>query len=204
MFYQEETTNIWNLYQKCQLVMWVDHLFPLQFARNGKQTISYRSVQKLDGNKPPIVFLHGIGSGSGSWAPIMSLLKEQYLPIAWDAPGYNKSTHLTKQNPQSIDYSQTLLDFTKLLNLQPYAVIGHSLGALMAVCYAINHLPNLPKLILANPANGYGNEKNAYITCIYFCSCLMFKHTRAGNRRNENPSIAEKCNRGIKQRKDIC
>ena len=160
MFYQEETTNIWNLYQKCQLVMWVDHLFPLQFAKNGKQTISYRSVQKLDGNKPPIVFLHGIGSGSGSWAPIMSLLKEQYLPIAWDAPGYNKSTHLTKQNPQSIDYSQTLLDFTKLLNLQPYAVIGHSLGALMAVCYAINHLPNLPKLILANPANGYGNEKN--------------------------------------------
>ena len=29
----------------------------------------------------------------------------------------------------------------------------------MAVCYAVNHFPNLPKLILANPANGYGGAK---------------------------------------------
>ena len=140
--------------------MWVDNRFPLQFVTNGKQKISYRSSQKLDNNKPPIVLLHGIGSGSGSWAPIMSLLEKKYYTIAWDAPGYNESTHLTQSSPQSIDYSQVLSDFTKLLNLQPYAVIGHSLGALMAVCYAVNHFPNLPKLILANPANGYGRAKD--------------------------------------------
>ena len=139
--------------------MWVDNRFPLQFVTNGKQKISYRSSQKLDNNKPLIILLHGIGSGSGSWAPMMSLLEKKYYTVAWDAPGYNESTHLTKLSPQSIDYSQVLSDFTKLLNLQPYAVIGHSLGALMAVCYAVNHFPNLPKLILANPANGYGSAK---------------------------------------------
>ena len=111
--------------------MWVDNRFPLQFVTNGKQKISYRSSQKLDNNKPPIVLLHGIGSGSGSWAPIMSLLEKKYYTIAWDAPGYNESTHLTQSSPQSIDYSQVLSDFTKLLNLQPYAVIRSVNGSLL-------------------------------------------------------------------------
>ena len=140
--------------------MWVDQSFPLHFAKNGEQIFSYRASQNLEINKPPIFLLHGIGSGSGSWAPIMTLLKEHYLTVAWDAPGYNKSTHLSKTNPGVIDYSKSLYDFAKILNLQPYAVIGHSLGALMAVCYAVNQFPSLPKLILANPANGYGRAKD--------------------------------------------
>ena len=140
--------------------MWVDQSFPLHFAKNGKQIFSYRASQLHENDKLPIFLLHGIGSGSGSWAPVMSLLKEHYLTIAWDAPGYNRSTDLTKLNPQSIHYSTALSEFTQLLDIQPYAVIGHSLGALMAVCYAVNQFPSLPKLILANPANGYGRAKD--------------------------------------------
>ena len=86
----------------------------------------------------------------------MSFFKQSYEVISWDAPGYNLSTPLSVEKPSPIDYAQKLGLFCEGLGILPTVVVGHSMGALIAGAYIAEINQDLPKLILANPANGYG------------------------------------------------
>ena len=52
--------------------------------------IAYRRA----GDGPPLVCLHGIGSGSASWAAQLEALAARFDVIAWDTPGYGGSAPL--------------------------------------------------------------------------------------------------------------
>jgi pimeloyl-ACP methyl ester carboxylesterase len=42
----------------------------------------------------PIVLLHGIGSNAGSFEPLMACLDQNRTVVAWNCPGYGRSTPL--------------------------------------------------------------------------------------------------------------
>ena len=67
---------------------------------NGR-TMSYREA----GQGPAALFLHGIGSGSGSYQGQFDGLGDSYRMIAWDAPGYGKSDPFAAETPTSTDYA---------------------------------------------------------------------------------------------------
>lgn len=134
----------------------IDHLeqFPLQMLRLDAQSFSYRSAGNPD--KPALVLLHGIGSGSGSWVQQFQALSDAFYLVAWDAPGYGQSTPLASAKPLAADYAQALQCFMAALNIPQAYVLGHSLGALMAASFAKAHPEQVLGLILANAAQGYG------------------------------------------------
>ncbi len=106
-------------------------------------------------NLTPIVLLHGIGSGSGSW---LHQLQNERLGhvLAWDAPGYADSSPLKTLQPAASDYAQVLWAWLDALNIQDVHLVGHSLGCIMAAGAARLQPARVKALSLLAPAQGYG------------------------------------------------
>lgn len=108
------------------------------------------------GKGPPLVLLHGIGSGSGSWIDQLHGLHDLRRVVAWDAPGYGGSFALPAPAPAPADYAEALAAFLDALGIAACDLVGHSLGALMACAFARRRPERVNDLILAAPAAGYG------------------------------------------------
>lgn len=120
-------------------------------ARHGR--MSFRQAGSTDA--PPLVLLHGIGSGSGSFAFLFNTLAQKYRVIAWDAPGYGNSDTLAKADPTPADYAEALADLLNALFLPKVILLGHSLGALIGGAFAAAHPERVEKLVLASTAHGH-------------------------------------------------
>jgi pimeloyl-ACP methyl ester carboxylesterase len=110
---------------------------------------------------PALVLLHGIGSGSASWLPVVRELGPRAHVIAWDAPGYGESTALPAAAPTAGDYAERLRAVLDALALSRVMIVGHSLGALMATAFAARHPERVHRLVLLAPAGGYGAPSQA-------------------------------------------
>jgi pimeloyl-ACP methyl ester carboxylesterase len=121
--------------------------------------IRYRESRPHDkagqSDQAPLIVLHGIGSGSGSW---LHQLTDERLGrvLAWDAPGYADSSPLKMQEPAAADYAQVLWAWLDALNIQEAHLVGHSLGCIMAAAAARLQPQRVKKLTLLAPAQGYG------------------------------------------------
>ena len=104
----------------------------------------------------PLVLLHGIGSGSGSWGAQMSALSASFRVVAWDAPGYGDSAPLAETKPLARDYALVLSEFLARLGIDELVLVGHSLGAIVAAAWAAEPSATLHALVLVSPARGYG------------------------------------------------
>ena len=69
------------------------------------------------GHGPPLVLLHGIGSGSGSWSAQIERFSGDYRVVAWDAPGYGGSDPVVPASPAATDYAARLDSFLEKLSL---------------------------------------------------------------------------------------
>lgn len=113
------------------------------------------------GDAPTLVLLHGISSAAQSWQAPVALLEGAHV-IAWDAPGYGRSTPLAQAVPTAADYAQRLQDLLLALGVQRCVLVGHSLGALMACAYAAREdKVEVDRVILVSPARGYGDDAAA-------------------------------------------
>jgi pimeloyl-ACP methyl ester carboxylesterase len=136
--------------------------FPaLQRVGAAGTAITYRAAG--DPGDPALVLLHGVGSGSASWMVQLATLPAHDLRvIAWDAPGYGGSDPLPDAAPSAADYAAALARLVAALGLKRFSLLGHSLGALVAVsfCRGPAH-EQVARLILASPAAGYGKADPA-------------------------------------------
>jgi pimeloyl-ACP methyl ester carboxylesterase len=106
------------------------------------------------------VLLHGIGSASASWAFQLGAAvgRSDIRVLAWDAPGYGRSTHLPMELPSAQDYAERLWSWLDALYVnQPVVMAGHSLGALMAASATRLRPHAVSRLVLLAPARGYGD-----------------------------------------------
>jgi pimeloyl-ACP methyl ester carboxylesterase len=101
-----------------------------------------------------LVLLHGISSGAASWLHAVLPLAGTQRVVAWDAPGYGRSTPLAASAPRTSDYAQRLDETLRALGVQRCVLVGHSLGALMACAYARLER-TVDRLVLISPARGY-------------------------------------------------
>jgi pimeloyl-ACP methyl ester carboxylesterase len=123
--------------------------------------VRYRqSVPQADAQKAvPMVLLHGIGSGSGSW---VHQLRAASTPcFAWDAPGYADTSALKTREPVAADYARVLWAWLDALKIDRVHLVGHSLGCIMAASAARLQPARIEQLSLLSPAQGYGTAPEA-------------------------------------------
>lgn len=130
----------------------LDRTHPLRRIDCALGCVAWREA----GSGPAMVLLHGIGSGSLSWAAQLDAFAGSHRVVAWDAPGYGESAVLRQAEPLAVDYAQALSDFLARLGIDELVLVGHSLGALVAAAWAAQPSAHLRSLVLASPARGYG------------------------------------------------
>lgn len=89
--------------------------------------------------KPPLVFLHGLGGSSQSWAFQFRALAEDYRVIAWDMPGYGVSGAFGRENPTVEHYAHALSAVLDTVGAFKAHIVGQSVAALIGASYAAEY-----------------------------------------------------------------
>lgn len=106
---------------------------------------------EITGNGPPLLLVAGMVSDSASWAPLLPLLEPQFTVVRPD----NRTTGQTTpwNAPASVPlFAADCAALVEYLGLGPVHVMGHSLGGMIAMQFAIAHPTSVKTLTLAASA----------------------------------------------------
>lgn len=121
----------------------------------GRGRIDYRASGAA--SAPAAVLLHGIGSQSAGYRAQLAGLADGFRVIAWDAPGFGRSTPLALAEPHAEDYAQALAAFLGALGIAQAAVlVGSSWGSVVAVSFAARFPAAVRSLVLSAPNTARG------------------------------------------------
>ena len=88
--------------------------------------------------RPVVIFLHGSWHDNTQWSSAIEILSQNFQCLAIDLLGFGNSTAL--QTPTSIEMEVDCLhEFLTTLKLRRVYLVGHSLGAWIAVSYALKY-----------------------------------------------------------------
>ena len=88
------------------------------------------------GSGPTVLMLHGIGGGHLAFAPqVETLAQAGYRAVAWDMPGYGRSAPIEPYTFKGL--AQSCVDLIDALQCEHVALLGHSMGGLIATLFAL-------------------------------------------------------------------
>ena len=94
----------------------------------------------LHGSGPPVAFLHHATASSRNWRHIVPMLVEQYRTLAYDRPGFGRSSWLADWPLDYLDRDvDGLIALLDALSIGQTALVGHSDGAAIALLAAARH-----------------------------------------------------------------
>ena len=106
---------------------------------------------RVSGKGPVVVLLHGFLSSSQYWRKMAELSEANNTIVALDLLGFGKSP---KPRRSQYDYNAHIASIDATLAhlgiTQPFTLVGHSMGSLIALRYARLHENRVSKLILVN------------------------------------------------------
>jgi 3-oxoadipate enol-lactonase len=99
---------------------------------------------------PPILLLHGLGATGSVWVPFARRLAPHYAAVAPDLRGHGASDE-PPQGYAPADYARDLAGLCDALRITAAPVLGHSLGALVAVALADLRPDLVSAVVLVDP-----------------------------------------------------
>ena len=123
----------------------------MNFTVDGRQAFAYTAAHDVDAAKPTIVFVHGAGLDHSWWG-----LQSRYFGyhgrnvLAVDLPGHGRSEGMPLATiGEMADWVLRLLD---ALKLPKAAVVGHSMGSLVALECAARRPERVERIALLGTA----------------------------------------------------
>lgn len=111
------------------------------------------------GDGPPLVFVHGGGVTHGFWQHQAAGLMDRFRTITFDLRGCGESDK--PPGDYTIDaWAEDLHVLIERLELSEPAVIGHAVGAHVAIRYAAMHREAPSRLVLASAAPWFLGERD--------------------------------------------
>lgn len=97
----------------------------------------------------PLVFLHGLMGFAQNWRRIISHFEGQFRCLAYDQRGHGRSFKPDSgYTPE--DYAQDLLEIIDSQGWSQIHLVGHSMGARNALCFAALHPQRLKSLVMVD------------------------------------------------------
>lgn len=101
---------------------------------------------------PYLVFIHGLGASNFCWRNIIPAFTGEYRVVTFDLWGFGASCK-TMTQPMSLDLQVEILDaLLESLQIKKANLICHSMGAQIALWYALKHPDKVDKIIAVAPA----------------------------------------------------
>ena len=101
--------------------------------------------------RPPVVLLHGLGSRGQSWWPVIDPLAERFHLYQLDLRGHGASGK-PASGYRIEDYAADLDTMIDTLALEAPRIVGHSLGALVALYWASQRPTRAAALVVEDPS----------------------------------------------------
>jgi pimeloyl-ACP methyl ester carboxylesterase len=98
----------------------------------------------------PLLLLHGLGSAGVVWQSFARRLNPPWQAIAPDLRGHGESDHPIV-GYEAPAYAEDVAALLRAINVSAVPVIGHSLGALVALALAAAHQQHVQALVLLDP-----------------------------------------------------
>ena len=101
------------------------------------------------GSGPALVLVHGVGLNQGFWAPQIADFAATHEVVAFDTLGHGGSP--PPPEPAALgDYARQIRELMDGLGLGRAAIVGHSMGALVALEFALAHPERVAAVIAMN------------------------------------------------------
>ncbi|MDB4972541.1 MAG: alpha/beta hydrolase fold protein [Myxococcaceae bacterium] len=114
-----------------------------------------RSLYVLEAGRrdaPPLVLIHGLGeAGARDFEALLPTLSARYHVLAFDLPGLGRSSHADDVYSPA-RYAQMISELVAQRLAGPAFVVGHSMGAALALQLAADHPEQVAKLALLDAA----------------------------------------------------
>jgi len=98
---------------------------------------------------PALVFIHGVGMNADVWQSQLEYFSDSYQVIAYDFLGHGDSP-MPDDNPTLDDYVEQLNHLVEYVGVSTFSLIGHSMGALIGVAFALKYPDKVQSLIPIN------------------------------------------------------
>jgi len=107
------------------------------------------------GAGPTVLMLHGIGGGHLAFAPqVETLASSGYRAVAWDMPGYGHSAPIEPYTFKGL--AQSCITLIESLRCGDVALLGHSMGGMVAQEVMARRPELVNKLILCGTSPSFG------------------------------------------------
>lgn len=112
----------------------------------------YRLHAEIEGSGPVIVMLHGYLASSRYYKKLTPRLARDHTVIRLDLLGHGRSPKPRHSEYNYADQLAAIHDTLAALRVErPFVLVGHSMGALLALRYAQTHSDDVSRLVLFNP-----------------------------------------------------
>lgn len=102
------------------------------------------------GRGPTVVLVHGLGSRVDHWLPTARVLARDHRVVLVELPGHGLSA---LPPPFSLERATAALDVSLATAApEPFVLVGHSIGGLVATDYALRHPGRVRALVLVETA----------------------------------------------------
>jgi pimeloyl-ACP methyl ester carboxylesterase len=101
------------------------------------------------GKGPPVLLIHGVGLNADAWEPQIIHLSGRRRVFAFDLPGHGQSDPLP-DGAKLADYIGATAGLIDRLGLSPLPIVGHSMGAMIALGLALDHPRKVTALVALN------------------------------------------------------
>jgi pimeloyl-ACP methyl ester carboxylesterase len=102
----------------------------------------------------PLVMIHGFGAGFLQFYKNLDHLHSHRRLLALDIPGFGRSTRVSF-TPDAMTAEEEMVKhietWRRIVGVERFVLLGHSLGAFLACSYAIHHPSHVQHLILVDP-----------------------------------------------------
>ncbi|WP_460711913.1 lysophospholipase [Nocardioides dilutus] len=139
------------------------------FSGVGGTTIEYDVYEPAGPPKGLILVVHGLGEHRGRYAHVAERLTALGLRVAVpDHRGHGKSGGPRCDTRDVSDYTADLETLRKLTLVDgaPTYLLGHSMGGLIALDYALDHQADLAALVLSGPLVLPGEDQPPWLVAI--------------------------------------
>lgn len=104
---------------------------------------------KGDGNKIPLVLLHGFLEDSTIWKPMLKVLQRDRQVICIDLPGHGKSDGISEVHSMDL-MADVVWQVLEKLEIQGVSIAGHSMGGYVSLELLKNFPMILKSILLIN------------------------------------------------------
>jgi pimeloyl-ACP methyl ester carboxylesterase len=127
------------------------HFFEFESQRQPLR-MAYLDVAPTTPNGRVVLLLHGKNFHAGTWAStIASLTGAGFRVVAPDQIGFGKSSKPERYQFSFVQLAANTRALLASLGIERSVVVGHSMGGMLAVRYAISYQAATERLVLVNP-----------------------------------------------------